>query len=783
MRFLNTSSFQLSTFSAIVILGLSLVSCKGTKFLAENEILYTGADINIENQGKIPSKKALTNELSELVRPKPNQSIFGMRPKLWIYMVTRDSTKDKGLKNWINNKLGEPPVLLKTAIPENSATLMTNSLYNKGYFQAEVAYQVNKKKKTAEVEYTASIKSPYRIRHIIFPNDSVAPDSIDSATPVEIRKKIQSIKDESLLQVGNQYKLDVLIEERERIDRALKNQGYYYFNPDYLLFQVDSTVGDRQVNVYLKVKPNIPNEAEQVFFMNNIYIDDDHQLVRDTANIRADTIMVNDYHYISNNDLFRPRIITESVFLRPDSIYSRKAHDQTLRRLMGLGAFNFVNVRFEEVGSNLLNASVQLTPMKKKSIEAELQAVSKSNGFAGPGLNISFRNRNTFGGAELLTIRGISGYETQISGRQSGLNTYELGLEAELLIPRFITPFNIRVSSNFVPKTKITLGYRLQNRVNYFRLNSFSFALGYIWKEDVKKQHEFNPININYLKVGNTSTVFDSLLSSSPVLARSFAQQFILGTTYSFTYNTKLEERRTNEFYFNGNIDISGNTMHLIQNGVNDEDATVEEPYTIFGTAYSQYTRVDTDFRYYHNFSSSSSIATRFIAGVGVPYGNSSTLPYIKQFFIGGTNSIRAFPARALGPGTYVTPDSVQRFLIDQVGDIRLEFNTEYRFDIYSVFKGALFFDAGNIWLIRDNPERPGGTFDTKTFLNQLAVGTGFGVRIDASFFVLRFDLAFPLRIPYPGEEERWVIDEIDIGSSTWRKNNLILNIAIGYPF
>lgn len=797
MKFFNiflkiTHHLFINTHLAFIAL-LLLSSCSATKFLADDQTLYTGAEITIVNQGKIPSQGELESELADLATPEPNQSIFGMRPKLWIYFVTRDTTKDKGLKNWLNTKLGEPPVLLEDVDPDNTDKLMTSLLYNNGYFQAEVEYEVEQKKKTASINYNSVIKSPYRISRIIYPDDSAqVSDSLSQQASPEIKAHLQELKEESLIKIGDPYSLDIIIEERERIDRELKNEGYFYFNADYLLFQADSTEGDRQVALYLRLKPDMPSEAEQIYTMNNVFINDDYTLSTDSVAIEADTLMVNNYHYISNDHLFRPEIITQSVFLEKDSIYTRRGHDLTLNRLMGLGAFKFVNVRFSDadtLGSNELNALVQLTPLKKKSVEATLQAISKSNGFAGPGINLSFRNRNAFGGAELLTVQLVTGFETQISGRQQGLNTYEVGLETELLIPRFITPFNLRVSSNFVPKTRFGLGYRLQNRVNYFLLNSFSFNYGYIWKEDIKKQHEFNPVDINYLQVGNESEAFDSLLTQSPILARSFAQQFILGSTYSFTYNSKLEEQRPNEFFFNGNIDISGNLAHLLQNNMIEEASTFDEPYTIFGSPYSQYTRVDADFRYYHNFKGTSSIASRLIAGVGIPYGNSSTLPYIKQFFIGGTNSIRAFLPRSLGPGTYQPPDSVQSLLIDQVGDIRLEGNVEYRFDIYSILKGALFVDAGNIWLVDENPEnvenpeKAGGEFNFDTFLNQVAVGTGFGLRIDASFFVLRFDFAFPIRKPFPAENERWVFDEIDFGSRSWRRDNLVLNIGIGYPF
>jgi outer membrane protein assembly factor BamA len=287
-----------------------------------------------------------------------------------------------------------------------------------------------------------------------------------------------------------------------------------------------------------------------------------------------------------------------------------------------------------------------------------------------------------------------------------------------------------------------------------------------------------------------TSAEFDELLEANPTLKNSFQNQFILGSSYSFTINTQLNDdieqkydvkkaTRSN-FYFNGLLDLSGNVAHAIQSIKFSEG---EEPYKFFNAPYSQYVRTQTDFRFYREFSKRTKLATRIIAGVGYAYGNSDNMPYIKQFSVGGSSSVRAFPARSVGPGTFNTLANDSIVFIDQRGDIKLEGNVEYRFDITKVMKGAVFLDAGNIWLMKEDSLRPGGKFNKSKFLKELAVGTGLGIRFDFNFFVLRFDLAFPLRKPYRDENDRWVINEIDFTSSAWRRENLILNIAIGYPF
>jgi outer membrane protein assembly factor BamA len=336
-------------------------------------------------------------------------------------------------------------------------------------------------------------------------------------------------------------------------------------------------------------------------------------------------------------------------------------------------------------------------------------------------------------------------------------------------------------------------GVNVQNRVGYYRLNSVTLSTGYNWAETAAKTHELYPLDVSYVRTDQKSAAFDEEVKKNPVLEKSLEDQFIVGTRYSYTVNTQLseaparkyEERkyRTHNFYFNGNVDLAGNLINLIQ----ERSRGAGEDPTLFGFPFSPYVKGDIDLRHYLTFDQRNKIASRIILGAGYAYEGTTTLPYVKQFSIGGSNSLRAFPARSVGPGTYyirenIPPDSTQ--FIDQRGDIKLEANTEYRFDIYKIVKGAIFLDAGNIWLLKqDTTEtRPGVMFDPKKFLNQLAVGTGFGLRFDFSFFVLRLDMAFPLRKPWL-EEDPWVIDDIDFGTKKWRKENLIFNIAIGYPF
>jgi outer membrane protein assembly factor BamA len=458
----------------------------------------------------------------------------------------------------------------------------------------------------------------------------------------------------------------------------------------------------------------------------------------------------------------------------------------SLSRLISLGTFKFVKNEFAETpakGDNQLDTYYYLTPYAKKSLRAELTGRTTSANFTGTEVTLSWRNRNAFRGAELLTLSAYGGTDIQVSGINKGNSLFRLGVEANLNIPRFISPFKFKSSSSFIPRTRVLLGADLLNRFESYTLNSFRTSLGYIWKEDIKREHQLNLINVNYVRQLNLTDPYKLLLDSNPNLRRAIEEQFIIGPNYNFLYTNTSETRKTNTFYYNGNIEVSG-TLIGLATGAN---AMKSKPKELFGTPFSQYVRLENDFRHYFNLGFGSQIASRIITGIGIPYGNSVSLPFIKQFFIGGTNSLRAFRARSVGPGVYRNSKEEARAVsitADKTGDIKLEFNTEYRPKFNEMLRGAVFLDAGNIWLTKDDATypMPGGKF-SKEFLNELAVGAGVGLRIDLSFFVLRLDLATPLRKPWLPQGQRWVLSDFDLASPEWRKENLVFNLAIGYPF
>jgi outer membrane protein assembly factor BamA len=751
------------------MLAVFALGCSNTAYLAQGEKLYTGANVSIESKESIPDKSALESQLDLLAKPAPNGKLLGLfRLKLWLYNI--------GI---FKESLGEPPVLLHSVVPDRVAARMRTLLEGKGYFQPDVLYTVREEASTADVQYVATIHSPYRINGVTVKDSSTT-----------LLNAIRSTMGETLLAAGAQYDIVKLKQERERIDAALKEKGYFYFSPDFIVFQADSTAGIKTVDLSLQVKRDIPVEATRVYTIGNITIYSGYSLNRDSVTMPAgDSVSVDGCNYIDLDKKFQPDVIVRSVFFRKGAAYSRIDHDHTLNRLMNLGVFKFVNIRFVEAdsaGIPRLEPHIYLTPMPMKTIRFELKGVSQSNNLAGPVFESSFRNRNLFGGAELFTQSFEAGVQAPIGGGPSGGNSYEIGTRGELNLPKFITPFKLEnVSSLFPPKTRMVLGLSLLHRLLYYQLFSVDASFGYIWKESINTEHNLSPLSITFAHLTNTTQKFDNLLSTNPFLKKSFDEQFIIGQIYSFTYNDQLEKDHKNHLYFKGSVDLSGNLLQLVQSLFIKHPATPDNPYKFFGTTYSEYYKFDIDLRHYYNSSDqTASLASRLILGIGIPYGNSATMPYVKQFYIGGSNSVRAFAAGGLGPGTYKIPDSVAaNSFIDQAGDIKLEANTEYRFPIISIVRGALFVDAGNIWLLREDSGRPGAKFSGSTFLDEIAVGTGFGVRLDLSFFILRCDLAFPLRVPSLPTTERWVISKVNFSDPSWRKNNLALNIAIGYPY
>ncbi|MFV5699145.1 BamA/TamA family outer membrane protein [Flavobacterium sp. ZT3R17] len=758
-------------FLYILFLALFATSCSNTRYLPEGELLYTGAKIKIEgNETSNKENKALKTALKNIVRPKPNSSILGLRPKLYVYNIVGTPKKEKGLRYWLKTKVGEPPVLYSKVDLEYNKSVLQNFVENNGYFNAHTSADSTRHGKKATAEYNVKPRKQYKIREVKFPMDS-------SAISTAVRKTSKR----SLLKKDQAYSLDVIKEERIRIDTRLKEKGFYYFNPDYLKVQVDSTVADHQVDLIVKVKEEAPKLAETPYKINKIIVYPNFSIGSDSLSIESDSVVkYNDFTIIDQENLFKPRIFDRALYFKKGDFYNRTNHNLSLNRLVNLGTFKFVKNQFKtsDTLGNYLDAYYYLTPLPKKSLRLEVLAKTNSANYTGTELNLNWSNRNTFRGAELLIISAFGGVEVQVSGQNNGFNVYRFGTEANLVWPRFISPFKLKSSSGFVPKTKTTIGYEFQNRTKLYSLQTFKGSFGYLWKANERTEHLLNVTEITYASPQNVTALYQEQIDANPSLGKVIEKQLIFGPTYSFTYTNTLEKRRKNTFYYKGTIDLAGNIAGLATGANSKKGDTIK----VFGVPFSQFIKIENEFRHYLKLGQDSQLASRIIVGAGFAYGNSREMPFIKQFFIGGTNSLRAFRARSIGPGSYDGSATASSFLADQSGDLKLEFNTEYRAKIYGLVKGALFLDAGNIWLMNNNPEKPGAQF-SKKFLNELGVGAGAGLRFDFSFLILRTDFAFPIRKPYLPDGQRWVLDQINFGNSSWRKENLVFNLAIGYPF
>lgn len=757
----------------LILIYLLLAACSGIKYLPKGDKLYTGAEIKLASPDKF-NKRFITSTAETALRPSPNKSYLGMRPKLWMYMIAGNDPKSK-FRKWLK-KTGEAPVLISSVKPAITVSIIDALLFNIGFFKSFSEFKIVEKKHTARVIYTSHINKPFIVKNL---NYAISDDSLLHTILTE--------KEKSFIKPGQEYNLDILKNERIRIDALLKNNGYFYFDPDFLLFKAVTSNVDHTISFTLTLKDSIPPNALTVYRINNVFINQDYSLDEGFADSMKVKIKYQNNVFVGKKSEMniRPRVILRSVYLKKNKIYSRQNHNITLNRLMSMGNFKFVQLKFlksDTTAHGYLDVSILMTPIPNHTFRTEIDIISKSNNYTGPRMNLSLLNRNTFKGAELLNLNMAGSFEAQLSGKDKNLFSYSLNPQVELTFPRFLVPFNLKRSNSvFIPKTRFSLSYNYLKRVNYFDMSTFQFIYGFKWKENIRKEHEFNPINVSYTSLKNQSAAFIDLLTSNPFLKKSYEEQFIAGGNYSFTYNEQTSPGKGMQYFLNTTAETAGNVFSLAKL-IGGTKTSSAEPSKVVGSIYSQFAKLSIDARGYYNFRDKNKLAIRFFAGVAKPFGNSSILPYTRQFFSGGPNSLRAFQINSVGPGTFYQNNNNKGFL-QLGGDIKLEMNGEYRFNIYRFLKGAMFAEAGNVWLEKSNPANTGSPFLLSKFMDEMAVGAGFGLRVDVSFFILRFDLAMPLRKPWLEENHRWVINQIDFASSTWRRENLILNVAIGYPF
>ncbi|MHA7059152.1 translocation and assembly module lipoprotein TamL [Aquimarina sp. M1] len=737
-------------------------SCGVKRFIPDDETLYTGASITLQSEEKIKNIKAIEEELELVLRPKPNTKILGI--KLGLYAYYKNQKKNPGFINkFLFKNFGEEPVYLSNVDPERVSELIDNRLENRGFFRSIIDSEVHRDSTKANLLYTASIKKPYKLQ-------TYQMDSIQ----YPIAKDIKATLAETPIKKDDRFDLALFELERERIDKSLKSKGYYNFNADFLIFEADTNqYKNKRFDLFLRLKKEVPEKSLVPYKINEVNVYPNYSI--DTDSIKKDTVSLSGINFIQNKEYFKPKRLESYILFEKGQLYNPTISKRTSNRLSSIGTYKFVNIEYDVLdsgqngtGNGNLTANIYLSPLNKRALRAELQAVSKSNNFTGPNVLLTYANRNLFKGGETLNITASFGYETQLSGSENqGLSSTQIGLKSDLIFPRLLFPIEIVDRFKYaVPKTIVSAGFEYLNRSKLYSLNSLNASFGYSWNANRFVNHELNPISINYVNLSNTTQEFEDILDENPFLASSFDQQFIAGLTYSFIYNELNDNSIKNAFYFNANFDIAGNTVSLF-----GKDQEGNNSKTFLGLEYAQYVKADIDFRYHFSLGNDQKLVARLFGGWGLAYGNSTTLPFSKQYFSGGPFSVRAFRIRSLGPGTYTPDPNDTGSFFDRSGDIRLEANLEYRFPIIPYLKGAVFADAGNVWLMEANDALSGGKFSSN-FINELGIGAGVGLRVDIQNFVIRFDLAAPLNDP--SEEPQ---------SFNFDVANPILNFAIGYPF
>jgi outer membrane protein insertion porin family len=741
-----------------------LASCNVSKHIPTGDKLYGGAIVKVDS-AMLSSE--IKEEIAALPRPKPNTNVLGVRYKLMFYDAVPDSTKKKGFFKRIFKNMTEPPVLFSKANPAFTVTRIRKRLFDFGYYHPNIRFDTVIKKEVAYWQYNVNPGLRYTIRSIALPEDSS-----------EVTTIIREIANKSLLRVGDFLETETLNKERTRIDDTLKNRGYYFYFPEQILFQVD-TLHQGQADIVIRYRDDVPPRSMQQWKVGDISIYGNYSIQKDSIIQSQSGTRIKKFTIIDQTNKYNYGVYDRAILLEEGQIYQRQLHALSIERLMNLNTFKFVKFQFfpDSSKANQLHTKVYITPMKKNTLRLETSVNTKTGNFVGSEIGIKWRNVNLLKGAEILDFKISAGFDAQLGGKQvQSPNAYTFKTDLTFYLPRIIPYFKVVTGRNsFIPRTGITFGSEYLQRPDLYTLRSLKASLDYTWKYRNTTEHTLRPIRIQSINPTNITPKFDSILDQDLALRASFEKQLIIGSQYIFQYNNTFMEKRLT-YWGRFSIGSYGNLISAVSGNKADTPGSVK----FLNVPVSQFVRIELEGRVYYQLTNRWTWVNRLILGSAIAYGNSLIAPYNELFFIGGSSSVRAFRIRTLGPGSYHTEQSA--FQANESGDIKIEANSEFRYNLSSKVKPAFFVDAGNIWFRREPPDKPGSKF-TSAFMKQMAVGAGLGLRLDFSVMLLRFDFSIPLRKPWFPEGDRWVLDEIDLGNKAWRKDNLILSVAIGYPF
>ena len=761
-------------------------SCNPTKYVPEGKYLLADNKIKSDQNKEIQKK-----EFKSYIRQKPNKKFLGIRFKLGLYNLS-NLEKEKGFSKWLR-KIGEPPVIFDETQDVKSSQQLASLLEQNGYFQAEIDDTLWYIKQKAFVEYRITMNKPHRFRKVMYQvNDPVLEPIVLADTAG------------SMLKIDDIYKVETIDKERARLERLIKNNGYYTFQKEFISFIADSTVGEQQIDLTVNVKSLkevLRNEYQEkvsfskykirkvIFFLDY----DPGAALEDPTSYFSDldTTYQDGLYFVTKKGKspIHYDVVFKANYIQPGDLYNLNNVEQTKKHLSSLEVIKLTDIYFSEVpeqavsdtGSRTLDCHIQVAPSKLQAYSVEVEGTNSSGNF-GVSANLLYQHRNLFRRAEVLNLKLKGAYEALPAVDQGYSNMTEVGIGGDIVFPRFLVPFlnTEGFVKKYNPKTSLFSAYNFQRRPEYKR-TMFSTSFGYNWQANKYMSHLLSPVDISVVKLPYIDSSWLAYIDATSYLAYSYRDAFIAGLSYSFILTDQILGKNMDYYYFRLNLSSAGNLIHLgnkiFSGGLERPDSN-----TIFGIEYSQYIRADFDFRYHSALNESNSMVYRLFLGVGYPYGNSKVMPFEKQYFTGGANDIRAWPVRALGPGNFETPLTAQFY--NQTADIKIVANLEYRFKLFWLLEGALFLDAGNIWIMPglsgvsddlDNDNNVKTEFNFNTFLNQMALGTGLGVRLDLSFFLFRIDLGYKLRNP----QSEWFPEPDEPGFF----NYLIPHFAVGYPF
>lgn len=767
-----------------------MAGCNVTKPLGPKEYLV------IRNKIDVSDHQISSEELEPYIQQHPNSKLFGLFRSNIAFYNMGNKGKETKFKKWLRTKVGSAPVLLDTTLVSVSMKQMNLYLKNKGYYNATLSDSIILKKKKATVIYRIEAHEPYTIRKLIY-----------AIADTQVATYIYKDTAKCLIRRGGNFDSYLFDNERIRITNNLLNYGFFRFSNTFIKYRVDSNFQQRKMDVTLEViNQVVPSfddftTVKQIphkrYFINKIYVYPEFDHLQTTTET-YDTLVKeyqspvkgqppNTYYFLyKDNFRVKPRTIAQAIFITPQSNYNLLDVNQSYGQLSSLQVFKYINIQFKEVGDikgtdaqkkNFVDCHVELsrTPANSFSITTD---GTNSGGAFGVQANAGYQNRNVFKGAQLFRINVNGSLQMQASDGSSGtsfFNTIELGANAGITFPQFLIPIRPEtLPKNFKPKTTISLSYNYQFQEHYNRHIS-NITFGYSWIQNDKIKHVLNPVEISLVKIFKDA-YFDSVLDAQNDvrLKNQYTDHMVAGLKYTFTFNNQQLNKVKNFIYIRANFETGGNLIYAF-NKLLKTPKDSGASYKIFDLPYSQYVRPDVDFRYYNILGKNFSMVYRFYGGIGIPYGNSTVLPFEKAFFAGGANGMRGWRMYTLGPGTYANA-SGSSSSFNQIGDMQLEANVEYRFPLYNWIRGALFIDTGNIWLLEDSPDLPGGKFTFPEFFSEIAIDAGIGIRLDFDFFIFRLDPAIPLRVPSYPANDRWYFDKMQIKDIVW-------NFGIGYPF